>query len=331
MTNAIHPRLVVVIPCYNEETVLPQTAPRFVSEIRKMIADSLVRPDSQILFVDDGSRDRTWEIISQLAADNDCVSGLRQSRNRGHQNAVWAGMMAARGRCDAVISVDCDGQDDITAMREMVKAFRAGSEIVYGVRSSRKTDTFFKRFTAQSFYRLLSFLGAEVVYNHADYRLVGSRALDALSEFREVNLFLRGLMPLVGFKSSTVEYERAERLAGDSHYPLRKMLALAIDGITSLSVRPLRLITGFGVFVAAMSFLGILWAVAMVLMGRTVAGWASMTSIICFVSGVQLIGMGVIGEYIGKVYLETKDRPRFIIADRVGSLLPDGDASRRAS
>ena len=224
--------------------------------------------------------------------------------------------MEARDRCDITISIDCDGQDDINAMDQMVDAYLDGCEVVYGVRSSRETDTFFKRFTAQGFYKFLASMGAEVVYNHADYRLISARVLQEFANFREVNLFLRGLVPLVGFKSTTVSYSRAERLAGESHYPLKKMIALAVDGITSLSVKPLRLITGFGVVVAMLSFVGVLWALIAALCGRTVAGWASMTCIVCFVSGVQLICLGIIGEYIGKIYMETKQRPRYIISER---------------
>jgi glycosyltransferase involved in cell wall biosynthesis len=224
--------------------------------------------------------------------------------------------MEAKDRCDITISIDCDGQDDLNAMDEMVDRYLEGYDVVYGVRSSRETDTFFKRFTAQSFYKLLSSMGAEVVYNHADYRLMSARVLKEFANFREVNLFLRGLVPLVGFRSTTVSYSRAERLAGESHYPLKKMLALAVDGITSLSVKPLRLITGFGAFVALISFIGCIWALITAVCGKAVPGWASTTCIVCFVSGVQLLGLGIIGEYIGKIYLETKDRPRYIISER---------------
>lgn len=308
--------LYIVIPCYNEQEVLPITAPMFLEKIKGLAAAGKVSDESRVLFVNDGSKDRTWEIIEELARQDEHYIGISQSRNRGHQNAVLAGLMEAKARCDITISIDCDGQDDINAMDAMVDAYLDGCDVVYGVRSSRETDTFFKRFTAQSFYKFLSSMGAEVVYNHADYRLISSRALDALSEFKEVNLFLRGMVPLVGFKSTTVAYYRAERIAGESHYPLKKMIALAVDGITSLSVKPLRLITGFGVFVAFVSFIGVLWALISALCGATVAGWASMTCIVCFVSGVQLICLGVIGEYIGKIYMETKQRPRYIISKR---------------
>jgi glycosyltransferase involved in cell wall biosynthesis len=251
-----------------------------------------------------------------LAGNDEHFIGISQSRNRGHQNAVLAGLMEAKDWADITISIDCDGQDDITAMEQMVDAYYDGCEIVYGVRSSRNTDTFFKRFTAESFYKLLNWLGAEVVYNHADYRLISARALKELANFKEVNLFLRGMVPLVGFKSTSVAYERHERMAGESHYPLAKMLALAFDGITSLSVKPLRIITGIGAFVSILSFIGAIWAVWSQIAGRTVAGWASTTCIICLVGGIQLICLGIIGEYIGKIYLEVKNRPRYIISDR---------------
>ena len=310
------PVLYIVIPCYNEQEVLPITAPMFLQKLRDLSDAGKIDPESRVLFVNDGSRDRTWEIIRELAAADPHCLGISQSRNRGHQNAVLAGLMEAKDRCDITISIDCDGQDDLNAMDDRVDAYLDGCEVVYGVRSSRRTDSFFKRFTAQSFYRFLSGMGAEVVYNHADYRLISSRVLQEFAGFKEVNLFLRGLIPLVGFKSTTVSYARAERLAGKSHYPLRKMIALAVDGITSLSVKPLRLITGFGIFVALISFIGCLWALITALCGKAVAGWASMTCIICFVGGVQLICLGIIGEYIGKIYLETKARPRYIISER---------------
>ena len=310
------PVLYIVIPCYNEQEVLPITAPLFLEKIQQLAKDGSISPDSRILFVNDGSKDKTWEIICDLAKRDPHYLGISQSRNRGHQNAVLAGLMEARERCDITISIDCDGQDDINAMDKMVEAYHDGCEVVYGVRSSRATDTFFKRFTAQSFYKLLNAMGAEVVFNHADYRLMSARVLKEFANFKEVNLFLRGMVPLVGFKSTSVAYERHERLAGESHYPLSKMLALAFDGITSLSVKPIRLITGFGVAVALISFIGVIWAVIQAVLGHTVSGWASTTSIICFVSGVQLICLGVIGEYIGKIYMETKARPRYIISDR---------------
>ena len=310
------PRLFIVIPCYNEQAVLPITAPMFLSKLRDLTAAGKIAEDSRVLFVNDGSRDDTWNIIQGLSQQDEHYIGISQSRNRGHQNAVLAGLMEARDKCDITISIDCDGQDDINAMDQMVDAYLDGCEVVYGVRSSRETDTFFKRFTAQSFYKFLAMMGAEVVYNHADYRLISARVLNEFANFKEVNLFLRGLVPLVGFKSTSVSYSRAERLAGESHYPLKKMIGLAVDGITSLSVKPLQMIMGFGLFIAFVSFVGCIWALITALCGKSVAGWASMTCIICFVSGVQLICLGIIGEYIGKIYLETKQRPRYIISER---------------
>ena len=268
------------------------------------------------MFVNDGSKDRTWEIILELAKKDEHFIGISQSRNRGHQNAVLAGLMEAKDCCDITISIDCDGQDDINAMDQMIEEYYDGCEIVYGVRSKRETDTIFKRCTAQGFYKLLNAMGAEVVYNHADYRLVSSRVLQEFANYKEVNLFLRGMFPLVGFKSTSVYYERHERIAGESHYPLRKMLALAFDGITSLSVKPIRMITELGIIIAMLSFAGVIWSIVMALLGRTVAGWASMVCIVAFIGGVQLICTGVIGEYIGKIYMEVKHRPRYIISER---------------
>ncbi len=310
------PRLFIIIPCYNEEEVLPITAPMFREKLRTLTAAGKISEDSRVLFVNDGSKDRTWDIIRELAASDEHYIGICQSRNRGHQNAVLAGLMEARDKCDITISIDCDGQDDIDAMDKMVDEYLGGCEIVYGVRSSRETDTFFKRATAQGFYKFLAAMGAEVVYNHADYRLISARVLKEFANFKEVNLYLRGMIPLVGFKSTSVSYSRAERIAGSSHYPLKKMIGLAVDGVTSLSVKPLRLIMGFGIFVAFVSFIGVLWALITAICGKSVAGWASMTCIVCFVSGVQLICLGIIGEYIGKIYMETKQRPRYIISER---------------
>ena len=316
MNHRQMPVLYIVIPCYNEQEVLPITAPLFLQKITDLSAAGKISPDSRVLFVNDGSKDDTWKIICDLAARDPHYLGICQSRNRGHQNAVLAGLMEAKDRCDITISIDCDGQDDINAMDTMVDAYRDGCEVVYGVRSKRDTDTFFKRFTAESFYKLLNAMGAEVVFNHADYRLMSARVLKEFANFKEVNLFLRGMVPLVGFKSTAVTYERHERIAGESHYPLSKMLGLAFDGITSLSVKPIRFITGFGVVVALVSFIGVIWALVEAALGATVSGWASTTCIICFVSGVQLICLGVIGEYIGKIYMETKARPRYIISER---------------
>ena len=312
----MQPSLYIVVPCYNEQEVLPITAPLFRKKLLQLIADGKISDESRVLFVNDGSKDRTWELICAMAEKEEHILGVCLRRNRGHQNAVLAGLMEAKDLCDITISIDCDGQDDLDAMDRMVDAYLEGNEVVYGVRSSRETDTFFKRTTAQGFYKFLSAMGAEVVYNHADYRLVSARVLQHFAEFGEVNLFLRGMIPLVGFPSTTVEYARHERMAGESKYPLRKMLALAMNGITSLSVKPLHLITSFGVFVAIVSFIGCIWALVSALVGKTVAGWASMTCIICFVSGVQLISLGIIGEYIGKIYMEAKHRPRYIISER---------------
>ena len=308
--------LYIIIPCYNEEQVLPVTAPMFLDKLSELISLHKISDNSRIMFINDGSRDSTWDIIKKLSREDEHFIGISQSRNRGHQNAVIAGLMEAKDLCDITISIDCDGQDDINAMNEMVDQYLAGYEIVYGVRSKRTTDTFFKRFTAESFYKLLNRMGVEVVFNHADYRLISSRVLQEFANFKEVNLFLRGMVPLVGFPSTQVYYERHERLAGESHYPLSKMLALAFDGITSLSIKPIRLIIGFGGFIAFLSFLGILWAIIGAMLGNTVSGWASTVCIICFIGGIQLLSLGIIGEYIGKIYLEVKERPRYIISER---------------
>ncbi|MGN0482902.1 MAG: glycosyltransferase family 2 protein [Lachnospiraceae bacterium] len=310
------PKLMIIVPCYNEQEVLPTTSGMFRKKIEELVQKEKIAKDSCVLFVNDGSKDRTWEIICDLAKQDSHFKGIAQSRNRGHQNAVLAGLMEAKDQCDITISIDCDGQDDINAMDEMVDAYLDGCEIVYGVRSKRDTDTFFKRFTAESFYKLMNWMGVETVYNHADYRLISSKVLQEFANFKEVNIFLRGMVPLVGFKSTSVYYERHERIAGESHYPLKKMLALAFDGITSLSVKPIRLITGFGLVVAIISFIGVIWSVIAFLMGKTVPGWSSMICILCFLGGIQLLALGVIGEYIGKIYLETKQRPRYIISER---------------
>lgn len=307
------PVIYIVVPCFNEQKVLPVTAPQFLQKINDLYIDGKISSESRILFVDDGSRDNTWETINSLAAVDEHYCGIKLSRNRGHQNALLAGLMEVADKCDAAISIDCDGQDDINAMDKMIEEYLSGSEIVYGVRSQRKSDTMFKRGTAQGFYRMLKAMGVEVVYNHSDYRLMSSRAIKALGEFREVNIFLRGMVPLVGFKSSCVEYARGSRVAGKSKYPLKKMISLALDGITSLSVKPIRIITAFGFLVSVLSVIGIIWSVVTALLGNSVVGWASTVSIICFLGGIQLLSLGVIGEYIGKIYLEVKNRPRYII------------------
>ncbi len=308
--------LYIVIPCYNEEQVLPITSKLFIEEMEELIEKQKISEESRILFVNDGSKDATWEIIKQLSMECKYVKGISQSRNRGHQNTVLAGLMEAKDVADITISIDCDGQDDIKAMERMVDAYHDGAEVVYGVRSKRDTDTFFKRFTAESFYKLLNRMGVEVVYNHADYRLISSKVLQEFANFKEVNLFLRGLIPLVGFKSANVYYERHERMAGESHYPLSKMLGLAFDGITSLSIKPIRIITGLGMTVSILSFIGAVWAVVSQILGKTIAGWASTVCIVCFMGGIQLICLGVLGEYIGKIYMEVKQRPRYIISER---------------
>ena len=290
------PVLWIVIPCYNEQAVLPITAPMFLDKITQLAQEGLISPESRVLFVNDGSKDTTWEIISGLADSDPHFLGISQSRNRGHQNAVLAGLMTAKEYCDITISIDCDGQDDINAMDEMVRQYLDGCEIVYGVRSRRDTDTWFKRVTAESFYKLMNDMGAEVVYNHADYRLVSAKVLQAFSCYKEVNLFLRGMFPLVGFKSTSVYYARHERIAGESHYPLSKMLGLLA--------------------LALISFVGVIWSIVAHFMGVAVAGWSSMVCILCFLGGIQLLGIGVIGEYVGKTYMETKKRPRYIISEK---------------
>lgn len=308
--------LYIVIPCYNEEAVLPITAPLFKAQLDSMVEAGLVSSESKIMFVDDGSKDNTWQTITRLACDDEIFRGLKLSRNRGHQNALLAGLMEARSLSDITISIDADGQDDISVMTQMVEAYHKGAEVVYGVRSSRKTDSLFKRMTAEMFYRFLASMGAEVVFNHADYRLLSARVLNEFASFKEVNLFLRGLIPLVGFNSTCVYYERHERMAGKSHYPLRKMMALAVDGVTSLSTKPLKIVMGLGLIVSLISFVGVIWAVVSSLMGAAIAGWASTICIICFIGGIQLICLGVVGEYVGKTYMEVKGRPRFVISER---------------
>ena len=310
------PRLYIVIPCYNEEQVLPITAPLFRDKLLSLSAQGKISPDSRVLFVNDGSKDQTWNLIRQLAKADEHYEGISLSRNRGHQNALLAGLMEAKDKCDITISIDCDGQDDVNAMDAMVDEYLSGAEIVYGVRSKRETDTFFKRFTAESFYKLMKWMGADTVFNHADYRLVSSRVLKEFANFKEVNIFLRGMFPLVGFKSTCVYYERRERIAGESHYPLKKMLALAFDGITSLSIKPIRIITGLGVLISLVAFALIIYALVSYFTGNVVSGWASSLIVTCFLGGIQLISLGVIGEYVGKIYLETKARPRFIISQR---------------
>ena len=305
--------LYIVVPCYNEEAVLPETSRRLREKLETLAAMGKISPQSRVLFVNDGSKDRTWEIICALHEECPLFSGVDLTRNRGHQNALLAGLMTAKDRCDMAISMDADLQDDVDAVDAMVDKFQEGCDIVYGVRSSRAKDTFFKRFTAEGFYRLMSLMGAETVFNHADYRLMSRRALEGLSQFREVNLFLRGIVPMVGYPSAVVEYERGERFAGESKYPLKKMLSFAMEGITSLSTKPIRYITllGFLIFLVSIVMLAtfiVKWA-----LGMTVAGWASVICSVWAIGGLILLSLGVIGEYIGKIYLETKQRPRFLI------------------
>lgn len=314
--NRIEPVLFVIVPCYNEEQVLPVTSDMFLKELLLLIEKKKISDKSRIMYVNDGSADRTWQIIKDLSAKDRHFIGISQSRNRGHQNALFAGLMESKDHCDVTITIDCDGQDSIEAMEEMIDAYKEGCEVVYGVRNARSTDSFFKRATAQCFYRFLNVIGGEVVYNHADYRLISNRVLGEFANFGEVNLFLRGLIPLVGFESRVVYYERHERLAGSTHYSFGKMLGLAFDGITSLSIRPMRIISFMGVLISFVSFLGVIWILIGALKGNTIAGWASMTIILCMLGGIQILCIGVIGEYIGKIYLETKHRPRYIISER---------------
>lgn len=303
----------IVVPCYNEEAVLGETSKRLLALFDKMIENSLIADTSRIVFVDDGSRDKTWEIIDRLSAENEKISGIKLAHNAGHQNALFAGLMTVRSDFDCAISIDADLQDDINVIPEMIKKFQIGCDVVYGVRNRRDTDTFFKRTTAEGFYKLMKLMGADIVFNHADYRLMSKRALESFSEFSEVNLFLRGLVPMVGYKSDKVYYDRSERFAGESKYPLKKMLSFAFDGITSLSVTPIRLITGCGAVSCVIAVVMAVYALVQKFMGHTVAGWASLMVSIWFLGGVQLMAMGLIGEYIGKIYKEVKRRPRYII------------------
>ena len=308
-------KLYLVIPCYNEEAVLPETSKRLKEKYTALMNAGKISTDSKIVFVNDGSKDRTWEMICDLHKADPVFRGICLSRNKGHQNALMAGLMTVKGECDAAISMDADLQDDINAIDAMVDKYAEGYEVVYGVRSSRKKDTFFKRTTAQGFYKVMKAMGVETVYNHADYRLMSSRALDALSEFEEVNLFLRGIVPLVGFKSTQVTYERGERFAGESKYPLKKMIAFAVEGITSMSVRPIRMITTLGFFVFLVSLGVLIYSIVQKFLGNTVPGWAFLAVSIWALGGIQLLSIGVIGEYVGKIYLETKHRPKFIVAE----------------
>lgn len=303
----------LVIPCYNEEEMLPITSQALTAKMNELIQGGKISPESRVMFVDDGSKDRTWELIEQLHESNDMFTGIKLSRNKGHQNALLAGMMTAKDRADIIVSMDADLQDDINAIDGFLEKRAEGCEIVYGVRSSRETDTGFKRWTAQTYYKILASLGVEITYNHADYRMMSRRAVEALAEFKEVNLFLRGMVPMVGFKSDIVTYERAARQAGESKYPLKKMISFAVEGITSLSIKPIRFITALGIFIFFVSIVMLIYFLVVHFMGKTVQGWTTTVVSVWALGGLQLLAIGVIGEYIGKIYLETKSRPKFII------------------
>lgn len=308
-------KLYLVIPCYNEQEVLHETEHRLTVKLNQMISDGLISDGSRMVFVDDGSKDSTWNIIKDMHEKNGLVLGIKSSRNRGHQNTLLAGLMTVKDECDMAISMDADLQDDIEVLDEFVKKYYDGCEIVYGVRSARKTDTFFKKFTAEGFYKVMKWMGADIVFNHADYRLMSSRALNELAKYKEVNLFLRGIVPMIGFKTDVVMYERHERFAGESKYPLKKMLAFAMDGITSLSIKPIRFITSLGVILFALSVILLIYFIVGYFLGRTAPGWATIVVSIWGIGGLQLLAIGVIGEYIGKIYMETKERPRYIIEE----------------
>lgn len=321
-------KLFLVIPCYNEEAVLPETSKRLKAKMSALRKEGMISESSRVIFVDDGSKDKTWDLIAALHQEDPLFWGVKLSRNRGHQNALLAGLSAAMDKADAVISMDADLQDDINAIDAFIEKYNAGAEVVYGVRSSRKKDSFFKKNTALVFYRLMSKLGADVVYNHADYRLLSNRALHSLFEFKEVNLFLRGIVPMIGYKTDVVYYERAERFAGESKYPLKKMLAFAFEGITSLSIRPIRMIIALGIVMLFVSIAMVIYFLVRHFIGYTVPGWTSLIVSIWAIGALQLISTGVIGEYIGKVYLETKERPRFIIETIMGDETSDENSNR---
>lgn len=312
--------LYMVVPCYNEEEVLHETAKRLTEKYESLISRKLISPKSRVVFVDDGSKDRTWEIIEELNSSQEIFSGIKLSRNSGHQNAVLAGLMTVRKMCDMAITMDADLQDDINAIDEMVQKFHEGNHVVYGVRSARKTDTFFKKFTAESFYKFMKVMGADVVYNHADFRLMSARVLEELSKCKEVNLFLRGLVRTLGFKSCNVMYERAERFAGESKYPLKKMIAFALNAITSFSTKPLKLITTAGLFTSVASVFAVIWSIIVKLTGHAKLGWSSTVCSIWFIGGIQLLSLGIIGEYIGRIFDEVKQRPRYIVETFINKL-----------
>lgn len=306
--------LYLVIPCYNEQEVLPETSKQLKSKLESLINSGKISKESKICFVNDGSKDKTWEIIQQLHNEDKIFRGIKLSRNKGHQNALLAGLMTVKDECDAAISLDADLQDDINAIDEMVDKFtNEGCDVVYGVRSSRKTDTFFKKFTAEGFYKIMEKMGIEIVFNHADYRLMSKKALNGLEQFDEVNLFLRGIVPLIGYKSDNVYYERKERFAGESKYPLKKMLAFALEGITSMSIKPIRFITSLGLGIFTISIFMLIYFLVRHFTGATVTGWTSIVVSVWAIGGLQLLSIGIIGEYIGKIYLETKHRPKFIV------------------
>ncbi len=311
MEERTTPVLYLVIPCYNEEEALPVTAEKLHEKLTAMIGEGLIRPESRMVFVNDGSKDKTWEVIEALHESDPLVQGIRLSRNRGHQNALLAGMMTVRNACDCIISLDADLQDDINAMDEMIARYMQGCEIVYGVRSDRESDTAFKRGTAQGYYKMMAHLGADLVYNHADYRLMSALALDALSEYGEVNLFLRGIVPMLGYKTGKVYYARAPRMQGESKYPLSKMLSFAFEGLTSLSIKPIRMITSLGLGIFFASIIMLIYIIVRYFMGMTVAGWPFLAVSVWGIGGLLLLSVGIVGEYIGRIYLETKHRPRY--------------------
>lgn len=311
----MEPIVYFIIPCYNEEAVLPETTRRLTEKLNSMENAGLINKESRVLYVDDGSKDKTWELISRFNRENPWVEGVKLAHNRGHQNALLCGLMSAMPRCDAAISMDADLQDDIDALDQFVKKFQEGCDVVYGVRNKRDTDTWFKRTTAEGFYKMMHLLGVDVVFNHADYRLMSKRALEALSEYREVNLFLRGIVPLIGYRSDYVYYDRHERFAGESKYPLKKMLSFALDGITSFSVKPLKLISNLGVLISILSIFGLLYALISYFLGVTVSGWTAIVCSIWLLGGLQMLCLGVVGGYIGKIYSEVKARPRYRVEE----------------
>lgn len=314
----MEPILYFIIPCYNEEEVLAVTFSGFLDKLMNLINTGRIHAYSRILFVDDGSSDTTWKLIQGYAEKDSHIAGIQQSRNRGHQSSLLAGLMEAVKYADITITMDCDGQDDLEAVDRMLDEYEKGAEIVYGVRKDRGTDTLGKRLTSKLFYKLMGWFGAETLYQHGDFRLVSSRVLNAFADFKEVNLFLRGIFPLVGFHSTSIYYERKKRAAGKTHYTFPKMFSLAIDGITGFTVRPIRIITALGSVISLLGFAAIVWAVCAYFFGHTVDGWASMMCVIAFLGGIQVFSIGVIGEYIGKVYMETKHRPRYIISEKAG-------------